>query len=437
MGSLRFIAPILIIIASSTAVAITGSDRTAPVLQLPGPIQAEADSAEGAVVVFQVSATDDRDLAPKIWCSYTSGDVFAVGRTWVWCRAKDLAGNKDTGKIRIDVSDSVAPRLSLPANIIADASSTSGKQISYSASATDRVDGSVAVICSPRSSSMFPLGDTEVSCSSSDSTGNSASGRFKVTVNALDNVPPILTLPSTIRREALSAQGTKVDFSVDAIDQIDGPSAVICAPASGAVFPIGDNTVSCSSSDSVGNTSRGSFVVAVGDSSDPILTLPEDITLETQSAGGAVVDYQVSATDAVDSSVAIACAPQSGSTFAPGESTVRCEAMDWAGNVSRASFLVSVVLAAADSYSANLSWVVPSSRENGDPLAITELAGYEVYVIAEASGEDQLLAIDDPMVSKLVVPNLAPDTYFFSISSIDKDGLISRLSSIISLIVPG
>jgi hypothetical protein len=75
--------------------------------------------------------------------------------------------------------------------------------------------------------------------------------------------------------------------------------------------------------------------------------------------------------------------------------------------------------------------------ENGDPLAITELAGYEVYVIAEASGEDQLLAIDDPMVSKLVVPNLAPDTYFFSISSIDKDGLISRLSSIISLIVPG
>jgi hypothetical protein len=182
-------------------------------------------------------------------------------------------------------------------------------------------------------------------------------------VNALDNVPPILTLPSTIRREALSAQGTKVDFSVDAIDQIDGPSAVICAPASGAVFPIGDNTVSCSSSDSVGNTSRGSFVVAVGDSSDPILTLPEDITLETQSAGGAVVDYQVSATDAVDSSVAIACAPQSGSTFAPGESTVRCEAMDWAGNVSRASFLVSVVRAAADSYSANLSWVVPSSRK--------------------------------------------------------------------------
>ena len=43
----------------------------------------------------------------------------------------------------------------------------------------------------------------------------------------------------------------------------DGPAAVICTPASGDLFPIGDTTVTCTATATAGNTATASFVVHV------------------------------------------------------------------------------------------------------------------------------------------------------------------------------
>lgn len=48
--------------------------------------------------------------------------------------------------------------------------------------ATDNVDASVAVICSPASGSSFTLGTTTVTCSAQDAAGNQATSTFAVTV---------------------------------------------------------------------------------------------------------------------------------------------------------------------------------------------------------------------------------------------------------------
>ena len=55
-------------------------------------------------------------------------------------------------------------------------------RVRYSPTAEDAVDGQVAVVCDPRSGSFFKLGRTKVSCSATDSSGNTAQGRFTVTV---------------------------------------------------------------------------------------------------------------------------------------------------------------------------------------------------------------------------------------------------------------
>jgi hypothetical protein len=67
----------------------------------------------------------------------------------------------------------------------APATSAKGAVVKFSASATDLVDGSVTVACTPVSGSTFPFGTTTVSCSAKDKAGNSASGSFKVTVPAV------------------------------------------------------------------------------------------------------------------------------------------------------------------------------------------------------------------------------------------------------------
>lgn len=52
----------------------------------------------------------------------------------------------------------------------------------YTLTATDDVDGSVRVTCRPASGSRFKLGRTAVRCSATDSSGNTASAAFTITV---------------------------------------------------------------------------------------------------------------------------------------------------------------------------------------------------------------------------------------------------------------
>jgi hypothetical protein len=62
---------------------------------------------------------------------------------------------------------------------------------------------------------------------------------------------------------------------------------------------------------------------------------------------GVIVDYDVTAKDALDPKPALACTPASGTRFALGVNTVSCSATDAAGNGSASSFGVVVVRAAA------------------------------------------------------------------------------------------
>jgi HYR domain-containing protein len=78
--------------------------------------------------------------------------------------------------------DFTPPSLSLPAPVTLPATGPSGAVATWSASATDLVDGSVPVTCVPASGSTFPVGATTVFCSASDAHLNTAIGGFTVTV---------------------------------------------------------------------------------------------------------------------------------------------------------------------------------------------------------------------------------------------------------------
>ncbi|UTO67808.1 HYR domain-containing protein [Streptomyces rapamycinicus NRRL 5491] len=54
--------------------------------------------------------------------------------------------------------------------------------------------------------------------------------------------------------EATDDNGTEVDFTATARDAVDGELPVSCAPAPGSRFPVGRTRVSCTATDSSGNT---------------------------------------------------------------------------------------------------------------------------------------------------------------------------------------
>ncbi|HEV8435661.1 MAG TPA: HYR domain-containing protein [Thermoanaerobaculia bacterium] len=158
-----------------------------PTLTLPSDITAEATSSAGAVVTYTATADEDASVV----CNPASGSTFPLGTTTVNCSATNVLNQTTTGSFHVNVVDTTPPTLALPSDITAEATSPSGAVVTFNATATDLVDGSVLVHCTPASGSTFPLGTTSVQCSATDLHNNTATGSFNVTVQ--DTTPPTIT----------------------------------------------------------------------------------------------------------------------------------------------------------------------------------------------------------------------------------------------------
>jgi hypothetical protein len=247
--------------AAFTLRVAASTDTTAPVLSLPTDITEEATGPAGAAVAYTASASDAVDGSVPVDCTPASGSTFALGQTTVNCSATDNAGNTASGSFTVTVVDTTPPTLDLPDDITQEATGPAGAAVTYSASATDLVDGDVTVDCTPASGSTFALGQTTVNCSATDNAGNTATGSFAVTV--VDTTPPTLDLPDDITVEATGSAGAMVMYSTSATDLVDGSVLVFCSPVSNSTFALGQTTVNCSATDNAGNTASGSFTVHV------------------------------------------------------------------------------------------------------------------------------------------------------------------------------
>ena len=318
-------------------------------IQLPVPITAEATGPTGAIVSYSVSSSstgsgDDENGRPltaiTVTCLPASGSIFALGTTSVNCSASD--GSK--GNFTVTVVDATPPALQLPRSLTVQTTDPAGMVVTYSASATDLVDGAVAAQCNPASGALFPVGMTSVTCTATDAHSNRATGHFDVTVEKSSPPPPQPPqLPADVTAEATSAAGAIVTYTIPSStggDDFNGrpASALACAPASGSLFPVGATTVLCSSN----GTPAGSFKVTVVDTTRPTLSLPASITADATSEAGAVVTWVASAQDIVDAAVGVTCAPTSGSMFPVGTTPVQCQATDSHGNSASGGFTVTV-----------------------------------------------------------------------------------------------
>ena len=78
-----------------------------------------------------------------------------------------------------------------------------------------------------------------------------------------DTVPPQVLVPDDIVIETDNQNGATANFNPRAIDNIDELITPSCNYSSGSVFPIGTTEVTCTATDSAGNTSSNSFNVTI------------------------------------------------------------------------------------------------------------------------------------------------------------------------------
>ncbi len=184
----------------------------------------------------------------------------------------------------ISTKDEVAPSITAPDNIsqgndlhLASAVVAVGTPIASDncgdvALSSARSDG--AAINAP-----YPVGVTTITWTATDAAGNKASATQTVTV--IDIEPP--EFPSSTARlmaqsqssltfNATSPSGAVVTYQVNATDNV-GVTSLVCEPASGSQFPIGNTTVTCTASDAARNTASESFDVHVASAQEQLATL--------------------------------------------------------------------------------------------------------------------------------------------------------------------
>lgn len=287
-----------------------------------------------------------------VTCSENSGDIFPLGATTVTCVARDACDRSAAGSFTISVHDTLPPELSVPADLIVDASSAAGAPVEFTLLATDAVDPSPAVSCAPASGSTFPIGATVVTCTASDASGNRATETFQITVE--DPRPPTLTVPGDRSVEATGPL-TPVDIGQASATHILPFTIGNDAPES---YPVGTTVVTWIATDSHGKTASAAQTIIVTDATAPVVTAPASLTVEATGALTPVDSGAATATDAVGVVSLVSDAP---ATFPLGVTTVTWTATDAAGNVGTAVQTVTVLDATAPVVTAPASLTVEAT----------------------------------------------------------------------------
>ena len=233
------------------------------------------------------------------------------------------------------------PSISCPGNITQDNDpGVCGAIVNYPPPTVSTSCPGVTFSCSPASGSLFPVGETTVTCTATDICGGTGECSFTVTVN--DTEPPKIQCPNNITKANDPGEcGAIVTFQPTVTDNCPGVT-FSCSPASGSFFSVGTTPVTCTATDASGNTATCSFTVTVNDTEPPKIQCPNNITKANDPGEcGAIVTFQPTVTDNCPG-VTFSCSPASGSFFSVGTTPVTCTATDASGNTATCSFTVTV-----------------------------------------------------------------------------------------------
>ncbi len=235
-------------------------DKTPPVITFVSRTPANGNGWNNGNVTVNWSCTDSRSGVVSASVSQTVSTEGANQSTTGTCQ--DLAGNIATNTQSGINIDKTAPTLSL-ANVTVEATGPTGANVNYSALASDNLDATPTVNCLPASGGTYPFGSTPVTCTATDDAGNT-SGPSSFNIVVQDTTPPSIDPVANMSASSRNGNGKHVTYSSPATsDIVDGAGIATCTPASGFFFSMGNNLVTCTATDSHGNTSTISFTITV------------------------------------------------------------------------------------------------------------------------------------------------------------------------------
>ncbi|MDD3875543.1 MAG: HYR domain-containing protein [Bacteroidales bacterium] len=269
-----------------------------------------------------------------------SQNVFSCtdrGPNTITLTVTDINNNQSSANADVNVFDTISPTISCPVNIIAPANSGC-TAIGLNIGTPIYNDNCFAII-SNDAPVAFPVGNTTVTWTVTDASGNFATCTQLITIT--DGNSPTITCPAnivTVTNTGCTATGVVLGTPVTA----DNCSALPATNNAPAAFPIGTTTVVWTVTDAAGNSATCEQLVTVNDTLKPTIVCPPTVIASTNTgctATGVALGTPVTADN---------CGVESVSNDAPGvyplgNTIVTWTVKDNAGNTATCTQLVTVV----------------------------------------------------------------------------------------------
>jgi len=311
---------------------VTVVDTTTPTIIYPQDILAEViDPTMNYIGLGELDAADSVGIE-----SVTNDKpiTFPFGSTTVTWTVTDTSGNVSQATQVVTLVDTIDPVIFAPSDIVAEATNLSGTMVELGGATAHDVMGIASITEHPPR--FFVLGETTVTWTATDTSGNSASATQTVTI--VDTTSPIITAPDSITVEATSANSNIVTLGNPVFsDLVDIPSISNNAPD---VFPVGETTITWIAVDESGNSASATQTVTIVDTTSPELTMPEDVMISAFSLEKQVEIGEAQAHDLAGSALTITNdAPD---TFPLGDTIVTWNVSDELGNSASSHQVISV-----------------------------------------------------------------------------------------------
>ncbi len=311
---------------------ITVFDTIFPILQVPENIVIEATSLEqNEVDLGEATATDNGEIAS---ITNDAPEFFPLGETTVTWTAIDSSNNFSSLTQLVSVIDTNAPEISPLEDITLEATSVDANIVNLDNPTVSDIQDATIYIIAP---DVFPVGETTVTWTAVDSSGNSASAIQTVII--VDTTKPGLSIPQDKTVEASSLQETLVEIGQAEAHDITGISSIVHnAPD---MFPLGTTLIAWTATDNHGNITTAYQIVTVVDTITPTIISPQDIIAEAIDPTMNYIELgELVASDSVGIESITNDKPI---TFPLGSTTVTWTVTDTLGNISQVTQVVTLV----------------------------------------------------------------------------------------------
>jgi gliding motility-associated-like protein len=285
---------------------------------------------------------------PASWSSTPAGFTstsltpsFTVPTTTTFTLSSTLNGCTATDNVLITIQDLINPTITAPGavSVVADAGSCVATGVALGTPTT--ADNCSVASTTNNAPVSFPLGNTTVTWTVTDGSGNSATATQIVTVT--DNQNPTISAPAavTVNADAGTCNATGVALGTPTTaDNCSVASVVSNAPAS---FPLGATTVTWTVTDGSGNTATATQTVTVIDNQNPTITAPGNVNVFADAGTCTATGVALGAPTTADNCSVASTVNDAPAAFPLGATTVTWTVTDGSGNTATATQTVTVI----------------------------------------------------------------------------------------------